>query len=200
MKIAVYGATGHVGSLITAEALTRGHQVTALSRSGASVGEAFGAQADLTDTATFTQIASKHDVVIISAGPSRTGESHEPTIQAHRDIIASSPAARIFVVGGAGSLYAGDVQLKDTPGFPDMYKPEATTMSAVLELYKNAAGIDWTVLSPAPEIAPGMRTGAYVSGLESPVGERISTQDFAVAVLDELETPAHQGERFTVAN
>ena len=83
MKIAVYGATGHVGSAVTAEALSRGHQVTALSRSGASVGAAFGASADLADTATFIEIANKHDVVVISAGPPRTGDSHEPTLQAH---------------------------------------------------------------------------------------------------------------------
>ena len=200
MKIAVYGATGHIGSAITAEALTRGHQVTALSRSGKSVGEAFGASADLADTATFVEIASKHDVVVISAGPPRTGDSHEPTIQAHRDIIAAAPATRVFVVGGAGSLFAGDVRLKDTPGFPEMYKPEAVTMTAVLDLYTASHGIDWTVLSPAPEIAPGTRTGSYVTGLESPVGSSISSEDYAVAVLDELETPAHRRERFTVAN
>jgi putative NADH-flavin reductase len=200
MKIAVYGATGHVGSVITAEALSRGHQVTALSRSGASVGEAFGASADLADTATFSEIASKHDVVVISAGPPRTGDSHEPTIQAHRGIIASAPDARIFVVGGAGSLFAGDIQLKDTEGFPEMYKPEAETMSTILALYDASAGLDWTVLSPAPEIGPGTRTGSYQSGLDHPVGNHISTEDFAVAVLDELETPTHRQERFTVAN
>lgn len=200
MKIAVYGATGHVGSAVTAEALSRGHQVTALSRSGASVGAAFGASADLADTATFIEIANKHDVVVISAGPPRTGDSHEPTIQAHRDIIASGVKARVFVVGGAGSLFAGDVRLKDTEGFPEMYKPEAETMTSVLNLYTASSGLDWTVLSPAPEIAPGTRTAKYVVGLESPVGSSISTEDFAVAVLDELETPAHRQERFTVAN
>ena len=197
MKIAVYGATGHVGSAVTAEALSRGHQVTALSRSGASVGAAFGASADLADTATFVEIANKHDVVVISAGPPRTGDVQ---IAWPNDIIASGVKARVFVVGGAGSLFAGDVRLKDTEGFPEMYKPEAETMTSVLNLYTASSGLDWTVLSPAPEIAPGSRTAKYVVGLESPVGSSISTEDFAVAVLDELETPAHRQERFTVAN
>jgi len=200
MNIAVYGATGAIGSKIVDEAVARGHEVTAISRRGGAVENDGVLAADLTDTAEFVRVAADHDIVVIAAGPSRTGESHEPTIQAHRDIIAAKPDARIFIIGGAGSLFAGDVQLKDTPGFPEMYKPEAETMSAVLAEYTASSGLDWTLLSPAPEIAPGARTGNYVAGLESPVGSAISTEDFAVAVLDEIEKPAHRQKRFTVAN
>ena len=200
MKIAVYGATGNIGSVITAEALSRGHQVTALSRSGASVGGAFGAQAALDDTATFAQIASKHDAVVISVKPAGPGESPEPVIQAHRDLIAAAPSARIFVVGGAGSLLVDGVQLQELPDFPAVYKAGAQVMTTILDLYRNSTGLNWTVLSPAPEIGPGERTGAYNVGLDSPVGSRISRDDYAVAVLDELESPKHVGQRFTVAN
>ena len=70
----------------------------------------------------------------------------------------------------------------------------------VLAEYTAASGLEWTLLSPAPEIAPGARTGNYVTGLESPVGGAISTEDFAVAVLDEIEQPVHRQKRFTVAN
>jgi putative NADH-flavin reductase len=200
MDIAIYGATGAIGSKIVEEAVSRGHDVTAITRRGGAIANAAVISADLTDTAEFIRVAAENDVVVIAAGPSRTGESHEPTIEAHRAIIAAKPDARIFVVGGAGSLFAGDLLLKDTPEFPEMYKPEAATMTAVLNEYKGSTGLDWTVLSPAPEIAPGERTGTYNTGLENPVGASISTEDFAVAVLDELEKPTHRHERFTVAN
>ncbi|MEN9751392.1 MAG: hypothetical protein RLZZ600_439 [Actinomycetota bacterium] len=200
MDIAVYGATGAIGSKIVEEAVSRGHDVTGVSRRGGAIENAGIISADLSDTAEFLRVAAENDVVVIAAGPSRTGESHEPTIQAHRDLVTAHPAARVFVVGGAGSLYAGAVQLKDTPGFPEMYKPEAETMSAVLDVYTGSNGVDWTVLSPAPMIAPGERTGAYKTGLENPVGDSISIEDFAVAVLDEIENPAHARKRFTVAN
>ena len=200
MDIAVYGATGAIGSKIVEEAVARSHDVTAVSRRGGAVENAGIISADLGDTAEFVSIAAENDVVVIAAGPPRTGDSHGPTIQAHRDLIAAKPNARIFVVGGAGSLFAGDVRLKDTDGFPEMYKPEAETMTAILDLYEGSSGLDWTVLSPAPMIAPGKRTGVYTTGLNSPVGDAISQEDFAVAVLDELENPQHSGTRFTVAN
>ena len=200
MDIAVYGATGAIGSKIVEEAVARGHDVTAVSRRGGAVENTGIISADLGDTAQFAAIAAENDVVVIAAGPPRTGDSHEPTIQAHRNILAANPDARIFVIGGAGSLFAGDVRLKDTEGFPELYKPEAETMTAILDLYEGSSGVDWTVLSPAPMIGPGARTGAYKAGLDSPVGDEISQEDFAVAVLDELENPKHSGKRFTVAN
>jgi uncharacterized protein len=103
-------------------------------------------------------------------------------------------------ITGAGSLEVGGVQLKDLPDFPEAYLAEATTFAQVLDTYRAAAGLDWTMLAPAPVIAPGKRTGSYKTGLDSPAGDSISSQDFAVAVLDELETPQHRNRRFTAAN
>ena len=103
-------------------------------------------------------------------------------------------------MGGAGSLVVGDGLLKDTPNFPEAFKPTAKTMTEVLDVYQSSSGLDWTVLSPAPMIGPGERTGTYTVGTNSPVGDSISQEDFAVAVLDELENPQHRGARFTVAN
>lgn len=200
MKIAIYGATGMIGSNVTKEAVDRGHQVTALSRTGTSLNGAFGTNADLSDLATFTEVATAHDVIVIASGPSRTGEPHSVIIDAHKAIIDSNPDARLLVVGGAGSLYAGDVRLKDTPGFPEMYKPEAETMTTILEAYEASSGINWTVISPAPMIAPGERTGAYTIDIDNPAGESISSEDFAIAVVDEIEEPANIGRRFTVAS
>ncbi|MBF6246871.1 FMN reductase, partial [Nocardia elegans] len=87
------------------------------------------------------------------------------------------------------------------PDFPADYLPEATSAARVLELFRAAdAGVDWTILSPAPVIAPGERTGNYRLGGDELVGERVSTQDYAVALWDELEQPKHRRTRFTVAN
>ena len=196
MRIAVYGATGMVGREVVAEARRRGHDVTGYARSG---GEGIEA-ADLADTATFTQVAADHDAVVIAVSPDRTGGPHEPLLRAFDDVIASRPDTRLLVVVGAGSLQVDGGDLADAPGIPEEYRPEMRTMRAVLGKLRASEGLSWTAVSPAPEISPGERTGSYRSGTDSPVGERISSQDFAVAVLDELENPRFEGRRFTVAN
>lgn len=205
MKIAVYGGNGMVGSQIVNEALSRGHEVTSLSRSGeladpALEGKVLSQQADISDLGTVQLLATRNDVIVVSIPPSRTGEDHAPLLAAHEQLAETLLPARLFIVGGAGALQAGDGMLKDQPGFPEEYKPEAKTMAEVLDAYRDSSGVDWTMLAPAPMIAPGERTGNYTLGAESPVGDSISTQDFAVAVLDEIENPQHRERRFTVAN
>lgn len=200
MKIAIYGATGMVGSQITAEALRRGHSVTAISRGGTAVDGATALAANLSDIAQLSAIAADHDVVVLAIAPDRTGAPHESFIANHRAIAATPSAARLLIVGGAGALQIDGVPLHAQPGFPAAYQPEARTMGAVLDLYRASTDLDWTMLAPAPQIAPGERTGSYVLGLDSPAGDEISTQDFAVAALDELESPAHERRRFTVAH
>lgn len=201
MKIAVYGATGMVGSTIVAEAAKRGHEVTAVSRSGR---EAEGASsvttAELGDMSAYRTLATEHDVVVFSVPPSRTGDSHQPFIDAHEEISETLVPARVFIVGGAGATEVDGVRLFNIPGFPEEYKPEARTMGEVLDFYTSASGLDWTMLAPAPVIAPGEASGAIVLGNDSPAGDHVSTGDFAVAALDELEDPKHQHRRFTVAS
>ena len=102
MKIAIYGATGMVGSQITAEALPRGHEVAALSRKGTPVAGATAVVASLDDLKTFQSVAARNDVVVIAVPPPRTGEPHEPFLAAHRAIASSKVSARVLVVGGAG--------------------------------------------------------------------------------------------------
>lgn len=200
MKIAVYGAAGMVGSEITAEALRRGHQVTAVTRQGVEVLGAAALAGNLFDLAGLQQVAADHDAVVLSVAPDRSGNPHDSYIQTHRDIAAAGLPARLFVIGGAGALEIDGVQLKDLTEFPEAYKAEAETMSAILDFYRASAGLEWTMLAPAPEIAPGERTGSYTLGLDSPAGAKISTPDFAIAALDELEKPRHLNQRFTAAN
>ena len=199
MKIVVYGATGMVGSEIAKTAVARGHEVTAVSRSGNDVLGATARAADITDTDTFLKLAASADAVVVAIPPGRTSEPTELMVDAHRRIIAAMPAARLLVVGGAGSLTVGGGRLVDAPGFPDAYRPESTAFAAILEDYKASSGLDWTYVSPSPVIAPGERTG-YVLGTDSPIGDSVTTSDFADAILDELETPAHKGRRFTAAS
>jgi putative NADH-flavin reductase len=128
-----------------------------------------------------------------------------------RALIAGLPKAsvkRVLVVGGAGSLHVAPGQaLVDQPAFPEAYKAEALNARAALEVWKSegsAAGLDWTCLSPAIEIGPGERTGRYRTTDDSVLWDAagksfITFEDFAVAIIDELENPAHVRRRFGVA-
>jgi putative NADH-flavin reductase len=109
------------------------------------------------------------------------------------------------VVGGAGSLEVSPgVELADTAQFPAAWKPLSDAHRAALEIYREEPDLEWTVVSPAALIAPGVRTGHYRAGgdqlLVDAQGEsRISAEDYAVAIADEVETPRHIRRRFTVA-
>jgi putative NADH-flavin reductase len=202
MRIALFGATGMIGSRIAQEALWRGHQVTAISPGGTvTVDGADAETGDLADPGAVTKAAGEHDVIVSATGPSRTGESHQPWLAATQNLIDHAGATRIVFVGGAGSLRLPDgTRLLDSEGFPEEYLPEARTGAAALDLFRAPPdSLDWTFLSPAPVIAPGERNGSYRVGQESPVGSEISAEDYAVALVDELEHPRHRRQRFTVA-
>ena len=199
MKIVVYGATGMVGSQVVEAAVARGHEVTAVSRKGAEIPGTTAVAADLADTSTVSKLAAGADAVVFAIPTDRTGGPAQPTIDAHRAIIEARPDARLLVVGGAGSLQVDGRLLVDAPGFPDAYKPESLAFTQILADYRASDGLDWTIVSPSPMIAPGERAG-YVLGTDSPVGESVTTTDFADAIVDELETPAYKGRRFTVAS
>lgn len=195
MKIAVYGATGAIGSTIVKEATARGHQVTGISRRG---GELTG---DALDPAFTTTVAQQHDVVVSAIGPSRTEDDGTRFTDSIANLIDTLGTRRLLVVGGAGSLTIDGVRLVDTPQFPETYKAEALKGADSLALLRAAGDdVDWTYLSPAPMILPGQRTGSYKTELETPAGDQISIEDYAVALVDEIETPAHPRQRFTVAN
>lgn len=193
MKIALFGATGMIGSRIAAEATGRGHEVTALSRSTG---------ADMAEAAAVREAAATHDVVVSATGPSRTGDPHEPWLASVSTLIENAADARVLFVGGAGSLLTPDgTRLLDTDGFPEAYKAEATSGAAALDLFHAAPeSLDWTFVSPAPVIAPGERTGSYTTALDTPAGDAISAEDYAVVLVDEIEQPQHRRQRFTAAS
>lgn len=201
MKIALFGASGMIGSRVVAEAAARGIEVTALTRSGTEVaGASRSLTGDMADADLAARLAAEHDVIVSTTGPSRTGGDHHEWLDALATLAEASGDTRLFIVGGAGSLFAGDTMLKDTEGFPDAYKAEAETGTKALELLRAKNPSPWTLISPAPEIGPGERTGKYSSELEVPAGDFISAEDFAVAMVDEIADPKHIDARFTVAN
>ncbi|MDR4534233.1 NAD(P)H-binding protein [Glutamicibacter sp. PS] len=200
MKIAIYGATGMVGSQLVAEALERGDEVTAISRNGTEVPGTTAVAAELNDISTYLKVGKEHDAVVISVPPSRTGGDHQEYLDAFEEITETLIPARLVVVGGAGATEVNGTRLLDMPDFPEMYKAEATTAAAVYDMFTSVSGISWTVVAPAPEIAPGRRTGTYTLGTDSPAGDFVSSQDFAVAILDELHEPKHENRRMTVAS
>ena len=205
MKVAVIGGTGMVGSRIVAEAASRGHKVTAISRKGDAPqsDNVTPLRADVADTSVLKKLAADHDVIVSAIGPSRE-PGGDPSAFAETLVELATAVAdrRLVVVGGAGSsLVAPGQRLVDDPGFPEIYKAEALAAAdslVALQALPNAG--EWTYLSPAPVIAPGERTGRYVVGDDTVVGETISAEDYAVALVDEIENPAHTGRRFTVAN
>ena len=207
MKILVYGGTGRVGSAIVAEAAGRGHDVVVSTRREPADGLPEGAiwvQGDAADISAVAKAATDVDVVVSALGPSREpGGDPFAFAGVVRGLAGSVGSTRLIVVGGAGSLYAApgnDTRLVDTPEFPEVYKTEALASAEALEVLRATdPSVDWTFLSPAPVIDEGERTGTYRVGDDSPIGSFISFTDYGVALVDEIERPAHQRARFTVA-
>lgn len=155
MKIALFGASGMIGSRVTAEAAGRGLDITGITRSGSDVpGAARSIKGDMADAEFDARIAAEHDIIVSTTGPSRTGGDHQEWLDALKTLAENSGNTRIFVVGGAGSLWVGDTMLKDTEGFPAIYKAESETGTRALELLRTGNWSPWTLISPAPEIAP----------------------------------------------
>lgn len=201
MKIAVIGATGMVGARAVAEAVARGHEVTAATRGGTAVEGAAPLTVDMADTAAVVRVIDTHDATIVSVPGDRAGGDTTGIKNAHKALIGAKPHGRVLLVGGAGSLHLPDgTLLKDSPEFPPEYKSEADAFTDILDDYRASEGVDWTMLSPAPVIAPGERTGSYRTADDVPAGDFVSAEDFAVALVDEAESSTHRGARFTVAN
>ncbi|MDB4950963.1 MAG: 3 beta-hydroxysteroid dehydrogenase/Delta 5--_4-isomerase [Gemmatimonadetes bacterium] len=215
MKIAIVGATGVIGQRIAAEALRRGHQVTAVARDPGKVtgtdAQFTAVQGDALDAESMAGAVRGADAVVSAVGPGHTGAQPDSMVLDHaRALIAGAKAAgvrRVLAVGGAGSLeVAPGVQLVDTPEFPAAWKGIALAHRDVLELWRGpeAAELEWTYASPAALIEPGERTGTFRTGNDTLLTDaqgnsRISAEDFAVAVVDELEQQRHVRSRFTVA-
>lgn len=206
MKIALIGATGNVGAKLLAEALDRGHQVTAIVSDAAKLPDhacLTGVSADATNADALAEHAAGHDLVISAYNPGR--DTAGIATRAIMDGVKRVGIGRFLVVGGAGSLkLPNGERVVDQPGFPAEWKAGALATSAFLDQLRGETELDWVFLSPAAMLAPGERTGRYRVGkddlLTDDAGEsRISLEDYAVAMLDEAEQPKHHRERFTVA-
>jgi putative NADH-flavin reductase len=210
MKIALIGATGYIGAKLLEEAASRGHDVKALVSRPENVPALPGVQAvraDVQDTqALAAQLAGVDAVVSAFSGHARE-DVRGYYVRGIEGIVAATKAAgvpRLLVVGGAGSLeVAPGVQLVDTPAFPAQWKATAEGARDALRLLRAESELDWTMLSPAAHIEPGQRTGVFRLGSDALLADgegnsRISLQDYAVAMIDELEQPAHSRARFTV--
>ena len=213
MNIAIVGATGFVGSKLLDEAVNRGHKVTAITRSPQKLPASPNiepAQADVNDLNALVDHFKAKDAVIHSYAPARelsVAERIEQQGKATEIIITALKAAdvkRLLAVGGAGSLYvAPGVRNMDQPDFPKEYEGGVRSTLLIKEILVKEPELDWTYLCPSHMLVPGERTGKFRLGLDDlligPDGQsKISVQDYAVAMIDELEHPRHTRRRFTV--
>ena len=210
MNIALIGASGFVGSAILKEALARQHKVTALVSNPAKLAAAEGLTVKAVDVQDFAGLTAQlkgFDAVITAFSGHAQGDVEGYYVAGMRNIIGASKEARVprlLVVGGAGSLeVAPGVQALDTPTFPAQYRATAEGARKALHLLREEKSLDWTMLSPSALLERGMRTGKFRLGtdqlLVDAAGESyISLEDYAVAMLDELERPTHSRQRFTV--
>jgi putative NADH-flavin reductase len=212
MKIVVFGVSGRIGSRIAQEALRRGHEVTAVARDPSRVKLAHPklrvTRGDATTPASVAAAVAGHDVVVTSIGPDLSKGVGTVLTDAARALLQGLKQAkvkRLIVVGGAGSLEAAPgLLVMNTPQFPADWKPLAQSHADALAVYRAEKELDWSYLSPAALIEPGTRTGSYRIGGEKLVTDaagnsRISMEDYAVAILDEVERPRHSRTRFSVA-
>lgn len=199
MKILIIGATGAAGSRLTDEALRRGHDVTAASRSThrGRIARAHSTALDGSSAAQVTDLALEHDVVI---GATRPAPGREDDIDAVTEGIgegARRASRRLVVVGGAAPLRVPGTArsaLEEPAWVPAKFRAIAAASSRQLEILRAMPDLDWTYLAPAAEFGPGTRTGSYRTGgvelvIDAEGRSMVSMEDFAIALLDEVESP-----------
>ena len=210
-KIAVFGGNGFAGSAIAKEAASRGHEVTVVARSAQSGTDTNVVQGSVHDNTIVEQITADNDVVVLAI-PAREidGKRLLDAVTPLADAAARN-GARIAVVGGAGSLLVseGGPRVVDTPDFPDAYKGEALAHADVLDaLRATDSNVDWFYVSPAAAfgahagVAPkgSFQLGGDILLTDAEGNSAIAGEDYAHAFVDEIETPAHRRQRFTVAH
>ena len=202
MNIVLAGATGNIGSRILDEALQRGHRVTGLTLDPTKLAARDGLQAKKASTAevaAFADALQGHDAAILSV------KWNENDVHQVLDALRKAGVKRCLFVVGAGSLLRDDGRthfdhMAEKGIQPPTSKPAALALAEV----QKVADLDWTAISPPASIQPGARTGKFRLGrdhlLEDDKGKsEISREDFAIAILDEIEKPKHIRQRFTAA-
>ena len=211
--IVVFGGTGYAGSAITHEALTRGHQVVAVARDTSKLEPAEGltiAQGDAFDPDFVAEVTKGADVVVVALHAVQADGSELKDRFQHFVDAAAAAGARLGIVGGAGSLLVaeGGPRLFDSAEFPDAFKAEAKSHAQILDALRAAdTEVDWFYVSPAAAFGgynPGERRGTYrttddVLLTDADGNSDISGEDYALAFVDEIVSPAHHRARFGVA-
>jgi putative NADH-flavin reductase len=213
-SIAIIGGTGYSGGNIAAEAVKRGMRVTAVSRHApdAPVDGVTYVQGDIADRSFTDRLAAEHDVVVVAIHA--VDGSNQPVLPALVPGLAEGAVtgnARLAFVGGAGSSHegVGGPRLVDKPEFADAWKPEALAHAGVLDWLRSDAtpdGLQWFYVSPAETYGgynPGRPVGSYRTSADTVLRgddgtSEISGADFALAFVDEIETPTHVNQRFVV--
>lgn len=200
MNIAIVGATGFVGAPLTAEALARGHAVTAIARDPARLRPHAGltpCAVDLRDPAAARAALAGHDAVLLSV------KYTQFDFEAFLAAVKAAEVPRLLAVGGAGSLeLPSGEDLVDTPDFPGPYRAEALAAREALHRLRGEEALDWTYLSPSGALEPGPRGGHPRLGgdallVDAQGRSRITVGDLAAVLVDELERPRHSRRRFT---
>ncbi|MDR2915137.1 MAG: NAD(P)-dependent oxidoreductase [Tannerella sp.] len=212
-KIVLIGASGFVGSAILNEALNRGIKAMAVVRNPESVKisnpDVTIVKADVSDADKVAELCKGADAVISAYNPGWTNpDIYDLTMKVYPQILAGAKEAgvkRLLIVGGAGTLFvAPGLRVVDSGAIPAEIMGGVKSLGEFyLNTLMNEKDIDWVFFSPAGSLEPGERTGNYRLGKDDLIvndkGEsKISVQDYAKAMVDELENPAHHNERFTI--
>ncbi|MGA8629641.1 MAG: NAD(P)-dependent oxidoreductase [Terracidiphilus sp.] len=205
MNVVLFGATGKAGSRILKELLARGHQVTAVVRKPTTLPAGVTVkQDDLSNVDHTAKVIAGADAVVSAYGP--PPDNTDLLIGATTRLVDAARKAgvpRLIVVGGAASLeVAPGVTLLASGQVPPEWLPIATSHAKVLEMMRTS-DINWTYFSPAGYFEPGERTGKFRLGKDNLImaangQSRISMEDYAIALVDELEKPANERARFTI--
>lgn len=200
MNIVLAGATGNIGSRILDEALSRGHRVTGLTRDPAKLSVRDGLQAKKANTAevaAFADILKGHDAAILSI------KWNENDVHQVLDALRKSGVKRCLFVIGAGSLLRKDGRTHfDHMAEKGIQPPTSKPAALALAEMQKVTDLDWTAISPPASIQPGQRTAKFRLGLDELIEDdkgqsEISREDFAIAIIDEMEKPRHVRRRFT---
>ena len=212
-KIVLIGASGFVGSALLNEALNRGFEVTAVVRHPEKIKiqneNLIIKKADVSSLDEVAEVCKGADAVISAFNPGWDNpDIYDETIKVYLTImdgVKKSGVSRFLMVGGAGSLFiVPGIRLVDSGEVPEKLLPGVKALSDFyFHFLKKEKEIDWVFFSPAADMAPGVRTGRYRLGKDDMVvdiagNSHISVQDYAAAMIDEFEKPAHHQERFTI--
>jgi putative NADH-flavin reductase len=212
VKIVVFGGTGNIGQRIVREALARGDSVTVVVRdtAGTTLPEdpkLTLVKGDVLNAADDARLLADASAVVCAVA-FRKPQPDPPAYRKAAQVLVEtlrglgSKAPYLLYVGGAGSLEVKPgVLLVDS--IPAAYRGEVLGQKDALDYLRTVQEVRWTYFSPAGTIAPGTRTGKFRLGKDQLVAaadgtSRISMEDYAVAVLDEIQKPAHLRQRFTI--